>query len=105
MSTPWTKERTEKFRATMAAKKADRQASNGEDNDPSTAALTKLVRETKAKKRRKKKVQSIPLDAIPDAPKKPPRKPSYAKGHPNVITKEWAAMEIVRLTMWLAGQK
>jgi hypothetical protein len=105
MSTPWTKERTEKFRATMAAKKADRQASNGEDNDPSTAALTKLVKETKAKKRRKKKVQSIPLDAIPDVPKKPPRKPSYAKGHPNVITKEWAAMEIVRLTMWLAGQK
>lgn len=80
--------------ATIARKKAERDA------------LVDTPQERKALKKLLRPVQSIPLDMIPDEPKKVvKRKSYYAKGHPAVMTKEWAAMEIMRLTMWLAGQK
>ena len=60
-----------------------------------------------AKHAGKKKVTSIPLDAIPDD--KPKVKPTKVKAKVKLetldgLTRERAALEIMRLTMWLAQQ-
>lgn len=83
MSTTWTPERLEKFRATMAAKKVER--------DKHTTALKKFV--AKKRKPKARKVTTIPLDMIPDNTPVLRKKRIASNG----ISTEQAALWIIKL--------
>jgi hypothetical protein len=84
--------------ATMARKKAER--------EKLTEGWTKVGDETPA-------MHSIPLSAIPGEEPKKKRKQqkrnrnaeAWANANSGTMTREKAAMEIVRLTMWLADPR
>lgn len=82
-------------------KKAQAAAHTPEANAKRAATLKKR----KAAEKRARKVTSIPLEAIPDD--RPAKKAKLKKLRAKVatadgFTREKAALEIVRLTMWLA---
>jgi len=51
------------------------------------------------------RMHSIPLHAIPDAPKKKKKYVKVLSTHHDKMTRDKAAMEITRLVMWLADPK